>query len=204
MVKPHLQEFLGNIEQIPPAFSAIKKNGQKLYQLARQGKVVEVPKRQVEITKLQILAWHEGEFPELDLQIDCSTGTYVRSIARDLGEKIGTGATLAGLNRTLSCGMSIEDSLTFEQIIAQKASDRLKLINLDFPLQKLPRIDLGRIDSQRWCYGQKIILEENYSNGFYRTYNDLEEFIGITETYENEGRKLIKAKVMLYSGNHKE
>ena len=203
-VKPYLKEFLGNIEQIPPAFSAIKKDGQKLYQLARQGKVVAVPKRQVEITKVQVLAWHNGEFPELELQIDCSAGTYIRSIARDLGEIMGTGATLASLKRTLSCGMTIEDSLTFEDIIAQKQSDRLNLISLDFPLQKLSRIDLGRIESQRWCYGQKIIFEDNYGNGFYRTYNNLEDFIGITERYESEGTKLIKAKVMLYSEKNKE
>ncbi len=198
-VEPYLQEFIGNIEQIPPAFSAIKQDGQKLYQLARQGKVVEVPKRQVEITNIQVLGWHEGEYPELEIEVDCSVGTYIRSIARDLGEKIGTGATLAGLNRTLSCDMTIENSLTFEQIIAQKENNELKLIPLDYLLQNLPQLHLAEVESQRWCYGQKIILEQDYNDGFYCTYNHRGEFMGITQRYEKEGTKLIKAKVMLYS-----
>ncbi len=117
-ITPHLNDFIGKIEQTPPAFSAIKKDGQKLYQLARQGKVVEVPTRQVEITDIRLMSWrNQEELAELELEIDCSTGTYIRSIARDLGQKIGTGATLASLNRTLSCGMSVENSLTFTNVI---------------------------------------------------------------------------------------
>ena len=199
-IQPYLKEFLGNIEQIPPNFSAIKKDGQKLYELARQGKEVEVPIREVEISKIQVLGWQEGEYPELELEIHCSAGTYIRSIARDFGEKLGTGATLASLNRTLSCGMTIADSVTFEEIIKQKTEKQLKLINIDSPLQNLPRLDLGESESQRWCYGQRIIWEEDISNGFYRTYNKLGEFLGITEKYEDEQSKLIKAKVMLYHG----
>ena len=195
MIESHLNEFVGKIQQIPPIFSAIKKEGKKLYQLARQGQKIDVPPRQVEITKLQILAYRQGEYPELDVEIYCSEGTYIRSIARDWGQKVGTGATLASLTRTLSCGMSIDRSLTFDQISIQKENRQLKLIKLDQPLQNLPQIILNETESQRWCYGQKIIYKENLTDGFYRTYNHREEFMGITETYCLEQIRLIKTKV---------
>lgn len=197
IIKPYLEEFLGKIEQIPPAFSAIKKDGKKMYELARQGKEVEVPKREVEISQIEVLGWQEGEYPELKLEIHCSAGTYIRSIARDLGEKVGTGATLSSLERTLSCAMTIDHSLTFEEISTLQVEKQLNLINLDIPLQHLPRLELGETETQRWCYGQRIIWEENINNGFYRTYNQSGDFLGITEKYEDEGVNLIKAKVML-------
>jgi tRNA pseudouridine55 synthase len=195
MVKPYLEEFLGKIEQIPPAFSAIKKDGKKMYDLARQGKEVEVPTREVEISQMEVLGWQEGEYPELSLEIHCSAGTYIRSIARDLGAKVGTGATLSSLERTLSCGMTIDKSLTFEEISTLQLEKQLNLINLDEPLEHLPPLELGETETQRWCYGQRIIWEENINDGFYRTYNQSGDFLGITEKYEDEGVSLIKAKV---------
>ena len=196
-IKPHLSYFQGKIEQVPSAFSAIKKDGKKLYELARAGKVVEVPSREVEIYQLEIIDWQAGEFPILEIEVQCSAGTYIRSIARDLGAKVGTGATLAGLNRTLSCGLNLNDSLTFEQIINLKNDDRLSLIPLDQPLQNLSEIQLDETTTQRWCYGQKIIINDHQDDGFYRTYNHNREFIGITEKYIQDVQNLIKAKVML-------
>ena len=201
-IEPYLSEFQGKIEQIPSAFSAIKQDGKKLYELARQGKVVDVPKREVEIYDLQILSWQSGgDSPALEIEVQCSAGTYIRSIARDLGEKAGTGGTLASLNRTLSCGMNIEQSLTFEEISHLKTDDRLNLIPLDQPLQNLEPILLDEATSQRWCYGQKIICDDDIANGFYRTYNHLDQFMGITEKYIKEDTPLIKAKVMLYNSS---
>ena len=82
-----LPNFLGTITQIPPAFSAIQRDGKRLYELARQGIAVDVPSRQVEIYDLQIQAWQPGDFPELTLEICCGEGNYIRAIARDLGER---------------------------------------------------------------------------------------------------------------------
>lgn len=193
----YLKDFIGKIEQIPPAYSAIKKDGKKMYELARKGEIIDIPKREVEITKINILHWENGEFPELSLHIFCGSGTYIRSIARDLGEKLSTGGTLASLNRTLSCGMIIEDSFTFEQINQQKEQENLSLINLDYPLQNLPVIYLNEDESKRWCQGQKITMNDENNNLFYRTYNYLSEFIGISELRINEDVKLIKPKVVI-------
>lgn len=189
----YLKNFIGKIEQIPPAYSAIKQDGKKMYELARKGQIIDIPKREVEITKIDILQWENGEFPELSLHIFCGSGTYIRSIARDLGEKLGTGGTLASLNRTLSCGMIIENSFTFEEI----NKENLSLINLDYPLQNLPVIYLNEDEGKRWCQGQKIIVNEENNNLFYRTYNYLSEFIGISELRINEDVKLIKPKVVI-------
>ncbi|BAQ65816.1 tRNA pseudouridine(55) synthase TruB [Geminocystis sp. NIES-3709] len=199
-ITPYLKDFIGEIEQFPPAYSAIKKDGKKLYELARKGEIIDVPKRQVTVSNIEVLNWQDGEFPELDLHIFCGGGTYIRSIARDLGEKIGLGGTLALLNRTLSCGMSLENSYSFDHIIEAKKANRFTLINLDNPLQNLPCIYLEEEESKRWNQGQKILLEEETLNQFYRSYNHLSEFIGISELTIDEKGQLIKPKVVFNNG----
>lgn len=194
-VKFYLKDFLGEIEQIPPAFSAIKKDGKKLYDLARKGEVFDIPTRKVLINKIDILHWQEGENPELDLHISCGSGTYIRSIARDLGEKTGYGGTLAELIRTQSCAMSLNDSLNFEEIINRKNNDTLELISLDFPLQNLPKIYLSEAESLSWIQGQKIIVQPPLKDHFYCTYNQENNFMGISELRDRE-MGLIKPKVV--------
>ncbi|WP_373481125.1 tRNA pseudouridine(55) synthase TruB [Geminocystis sp.] len=196
-ITPFLKDFIGKIEQIPPAYSAIKQDGKKLYELARKGQVIDIPKREVIITKIDILHWQNGDFPELDLHIFCGGGTYIRSIARDLGEKLGTGATLSALNRTLSCDMMMENSLNFEQIIEGKETENLSLINLDLPLKNLPSIYLNEEESKKWCQGQKITINNNLNQEFYRTYNYVSKFIGISELIINEDITLLKPKVVI-------
>ncbi len=111
-----LPQFIGEITQTPPIYSAISIGGKRLYQLARKGESVEVPSRQVTISHIDILAWYPGEYPEIEIAIACGPGTYIRAIARDLGNKLGVGGTLANLIRTQSCGLKIEDSITLEQV----------------------------------------------------------------------------------------
>ena len=109
----------GKIEQIPPSYSAIQVDGKRLYDLARKGEKVEAPVRNVEVFSIDILDWREGEFPELDVNIVCGGGTYIRAIARDLGEILATGGTLAALQRTESSGFSLVDSITVEELEVQ-------------------------------------------------------------------------------------
>lgn len=92
-----LQSFIGQIEQTPPAYSAIKIKGKKLYEHARAGERIQAPTRSVTISNIRIIAY---QYPKLSLRISCSTGTYIRSIARDLGEHLGTGAYVSSLCRT--------------------------------------------------------------------------------------------------------
>jgi tRNA pseudouridine55 synthase len=159
-ITPYLPQFLGIIEQIPPQYSAIQRDGQRLYDLARQGKMVEVPSRRVEIFDMQVLGWQEGEFPELDLSIRCGEGTYIRAIARDLGGLLGMGATLAGLIRTESGGMELANSITVEELADRVESQDFGLISPQTLLTDLPKILLDTETAQRWCQGQKIAVTE--------------------------------------------
>ncbi|HIK38425.1 MAG: tRNA pseudouridine(55) synthase TruB [Geminocystis sp.] len=192
-----LRDFIGVIRQKPPVFSAIKKGGEKLYNLARKGIEVEAPVREVFIESIEILGWRQEE-AELDLNIVCDSGTYIRSIARDLGEKLGCGGTLAGLKRTLSCGMIIENSLTLEEITEQKKQGILKLIEIDKPLDNLPAIYLKKQEGERWLKGQKLEMEiETEKSGkIFRTYNHQRQFIGISEMVK-ENPPVIKPKVVI-------
>jgi tRNA pseudouridine55 synthase len=102
-----LNSFVGKIEQTPPKFSAIKINGERAYKLARKGKDFEIPTRKVEIYDIEILEYH---YPELKIKTHVSSGTYIRTLAEDIGKKLGTGAYLTALRRTKIGDYHIEDA----------------------------------------------------------------------------------------------
>nr|MDJ0569975.1 tRNA pseudouridine(55) synthase TruB [Pleurocapsa sp. MO_192.B19] len=132
-----LNNFVGKIEQIPPIYSAIKKEGKKLYELARKGEDVVVEPRTITITKIELLNIYRADFYELEVEIHCSPGTYIRAIARDLGKMLGVGGTLADLIRTESCGMQLNNSITFEQIENQLQQQTFSLIQPSLLLSHL-------------------------------------------------------------------
>jgi tRNA pseudouridine55 synthase len=181
-ITPYLNRFLGKISQIPPMYSAIQKDGKRLYDLARKGQSIEVPPREVEITEIKVLSWQEGDFPELTLHIACKSGTYIRSIARDLGNFLAVGGTLAGLRRTESSGFSLEKSLSLSALETQLQSGAFTPLPPDYPLQHLERIDLATEQAKRWCQGQRLVLpEETNATGFVRVYGENGLFLGIGE-----------------------
>ena len=198
-ITPYLPQFLGIIEQIPPQYSAIQRDGQRLYDLARQGKMVAVPSRRVEIFDIQVLGWQAGEFPELDLSIRCGEGTYIRAIARDLGDLLGVGATLAGLIRIESGGMNLGNSITLEELAARLESQDFALISAQTVLTDLPKIILDAETAQRWCQGQKIIVTEgeNGLNQSLRVLKEDENLLGIGEIVEIETIQRLIPKVVL-------
>lgn len=155
-IEPVLPRFLGEIEQVPPKYSAIQVDGKRLYDLARAGAAVEVPVRTVTVHRIDVLGWYPGPFPELEVAIACGSGTYIRAIARDLGAAVGTGATLAKLIRTESSGFGIEDSLTLDELEAQLSTQTFQFIPPDRPLQGLPTITLDPQLAKRWCQGQRL------------------------------------------------
>jgi len=113
-IEAALSRYRGPIEQIPPMFSAIKKNGQPLYKLARRGATVERPPRAVEIYGLSLVDWVP---PELTIEVTCSPGTYVRALARDLGRDLGCGAHLTALTRTASGDFTLTDALELPALV---------------------------------------------------------------------------------------
>jgi len=156
-VQAVLPQFLGSIEQIPPKYSAIQVDGQRLYDRARAGETVDVPVRTVTVYSVEVLGWKAGDYPELTLAIACGPGTYIRAIARDLGHQVKTGATLAQLIRTHSSGFDLSASLTLEAIAEQVQAETLQPITATQVLAHLPAITLGAEEARRWCLGQRLL-----------------------------------------------
>ena len=107
VISSFLNSFIGKITQTPPKFSAIKINGQRAYKLARQGKTFDIPSRQVEIYSIDILNYN---YPYLTIRVHCSSGTYIRTLAEDIGKALGTGAYLTALRRTKIGQYSVTDA----------------------------------------------------------------------------------------------
>jgi tRNA pseudouridine55 synthase len=183
-----LGAFQGQIQQVPPMYSAIQRGGKRLYELARQGKVVEVEPRTVEIRSIEMLDWQvEGlAFPELTLQIDCGPGTYIRAIARDLGEVLQVGGTLAQLVRTKSCGFELGGSISLTTLEAQAAQQAVVLIEPDHALQQMQSVELEESVGLRWCQGQLIDLTEAIDAEWVRVHGPHQSFLGVGQVEEGK------------------
>ena len=156
-----IPEFIGEITQTPPMYSAIQVNGQRLYKLARAGEVVEVPTRQVRIDKIDILNWTPGDYPEVEVQIACGGGTYIRSIARDLGDRLGTKGVLAFLERNASCGFQLADSITLEELEQQQQAGTFTPMLPERGLAHLPTATLTTAESiVAWSQGKRLPIDE--------------------------------------------
>jgi tRNA pseudouridine55 synthase len=196
-VRTALQAFHGRIQQIPPNYSAIQVDGQRLYDLARQGKQIEVQAREVEVHGMQILAWRSGEFPELDVEIVCGPGTYIRAIARDLGQLLQTGGTLACLWRIASSGFRLDHSLTLEEIAQQQQQGTLQLIAPEVALQQLGAIVLPPPLAHRWLQGQRIDLRKDLpdrspeTERALRVHHEKGGFLGIGQAVRTETTAII-------------
>ena len=136
-----LGSFSGEIEQVPPMVSALKRNGQPLYQLARQGIEVERPARRIIIYETEVIDYVGGDYPLLTVDITCSKGTYIRSLAHDLGNVLGVGASLNALTRMQSGAFTLENAFTLEQIAAMaEVGDYGFLLPMDFGISHLPQV----------------------------------------------------------------
>ena len=186
IINVELNNFKGIINQTPPIFSAIKKDGVRMYQLARQGIDVKIPSRQVEIKALELKKYNP---PYLTIKINCSKGFYVRSFAHELGNKIGTGAYLKSLNRIVCGDMFIENSVPLNLLIEQlKHKDYSNLItNFDTVLSHMPKENLTEEESIKLKSGQKILHNHSISqNELLRVFDHNDVFFGIAEFIHTE------------------
>ncbi|MEO1791205.1 MAG: tRNA pseudouridine(55) synthase TruB [Cyanobacteria bacterium J06629_19] len=159
-VEAFLPKFIGTLDQTPPMYSAIQVDGKRLYDLARKGKEVEVPVRRVVIHTLTVEGWRRGEQPELTLEVACGGGTYIRSLARDLGEAVGTGATLAGLVRSRSSGFDISQSISLEALAQAIEQETFEPSPAGESMMHLAAIALPPTLCRRWQLGQKLPLKD--------------------------------------------
>lgn len=114
--KRALDKFMGNIEQLPPMYSAIRKNGKHLYEYARQGIDVAREKRTVNISKLELISWKDGVFPQAIFDIECSKGTYIRTLCQDIGDELGCGGHMSFLLRIKAGKFELDSAFTLEEI----------------------------------------------------------------------------------------
>jgi tRNA pseudouridine55 synthase len=155
-----LAQFTGVIDQIPPMVSAVHHEGRRLYERARRGEVVEVAPRRVEITECRLLHFRPGSRPVALVHVECSKGTYVRALARDLGERLGVGAYASFVLRTRSGRFDLAQSLTLEEAGAAAAEGRLPtvLTTMDEALADLPAVELTPAQRHQILDGRPLPL----------------------------------------------
>ncbi|RLA47192.1 MAG: tRNA pseudouridine(55) synthase TruB [Gammaproteobacteria bacterium] len=185
-----LAAFRGEIEQVPSMFSAIKQNGQPLYKLARQGIEVQRKARKVVIKHLELRAYRGGDRPEVDIYLECSKGTYVRSIAEDLGRALGCGAHVSALRRTRAGPFSIEGSVGIAALEALKSNERMAemdalLLSADTALGGLPLVRLTESGGYYIRQGQPVQVPNAPSDGMVRVALETGEFLGIGEILDD-------------------
>lgn len=151
-VEARLAQFRGDIEQVPPMYSAIKQGGKKLYELARDGVEVERPARPVSIYDLQLSGWQP---PQFTLDVSCSPGTYIRSLAYDIGDALGVGAHLASLVRTRSGRFALEEAIALDDLLADEHWMR-HLIDPAKALADWQTLQLSAQDCEEIMHGRRI------------------------------------------------
>ena len=154
-----IPEFIGDIMQLPPMYSAVQVNGQRLYDLARKGVEVEREPRPITVYGIDLVSYDEGS-REGVLDISCGKGTYIRTIINDIGERLGCGGVMTSLVRTSSGGFTLGDCFTFEQIQQARGEDRLGelILPIERVFAKLPRLKLNEAQTRMYRNGVKLDL----------------------------------------------
>ncbi len=175
MLESHLDPFRGDILQVPPMVSAIKKDGKKLYELARKGITIEREPRPVTIYKLEPLSVN---LPELELRIECSAGTYIRSIAHDLGESLGCGGHLKSLRRERVGEFGADLAVPLDQLTPENIQSYLK--PLELAVSHLSRLDVSEPETVDLLNGKWVAKQTAEPDGaLMQTYDPNGQFIGL-------------------------
>lgn len=190
--------FRGDIMQVPPMYSAVSINGRRLYDIARSGQTIEREARHVTIDKLELLGFDEKTQTGV-VDVDCSKGTYIRSLISDIGEKLGCGATLTELVRTRAGMFNLSDCVTIEDM--QKISDTTGdfseiMLPIERVFDSLPKIKLNEFQTRLFINGVKLdlnrVIHED-ADGFHSVYSFDKQFLGLaTADKENEELRIYK------------
>jgi len=196
-IEKALQSFTGTISQLPPMYSAVKQNGQALYKLAREGKEVERSPREVTVYRIDLLDF-DGEY--LELEILCSKGTYVRTIAHDLGQVLGCGAHVVELRRLGVGDFRIDEAVALEDVEELQSPEEVEqlLFPVDEALLGLPDVTLTSLATHYLLQGQPVTARHGQEPGLVRLYNEENAFLGMGEVLD-DGRVAPK-RLMCVSG----
>lgn len=185
-IEQALAGFRGAIEQLPPMYSAVKIGGQPLYKLARAGATAERAMRRVVISRFDVLSFHGDR---LEVAIDCSKGTYVRTLAHDLGERLGCGAHVLALRRMASGGFRVEQAVTLDTLgaLPDPAARETLLIPGDQAVTQLPPVELSTNAAYYLCQGQAVTAGQGLEPGWVRLYEAGGRFLGLGQVL-SDGR----------------
>ncbi len=183
-IKEILPDFLGKIKQMPPAYSAIKVRGTALYKLARSGKDVEVPEREVTIYSIDILSFENNE---LIMDVECSKGTYIRSLCRDIARALGTVGTMSALHRTKTGGWNVEESHSLD---CENLEEHI--IPIEKALDYMPKFNPGEFFSRLLVNGCEIDTVKLKNLPQQRCLVYYKELIGIGEIITKSDKKYFK------------
>ena len=211
------RQFSGEIAQVPPQFSAIKKEGQRAYALARKGETVELDARTVTIHKIRLVlsdascvmrdassvnpqsAIENPQSKIVNISVRCSAGTYIRSLARDIGEALGCGGHLIALRRTQAGAFTVQDAVTLEQVeqAAQEGRAEALLLPMDRAVMDWPAVQLDDEQTRKLLNGQRVLLPLPQGEGWgagalLRVYDARNHFIAISRW---DGKMLAPLKV---------
>lgn len=177
-IEAMLPDFLGDIEQVPPMYAAIKVKGRKLYELAREGKHVERPPRPVTLYDIEILDWTP---PDLALDVHCSSGTYIRSLAHDIGQRLRCGGHLRALRRLRSGPFTLTDATTLAALDQSEGEDRLTdaLLPPQAALGGMPVAHLTPDQERAVRYGQTISLAGEDTPAMMQAHNSAGHLIAV-------------------------
>jgi tRNA pseudouridine55 synthase len=180
-----LQTFIGEIEQTPPPYSAVKVQGRKAYEMARQGEEVDLTPRKIQVHHLEVLEWAP---PEVVVDVHCSSGTYVRSLANDLGEKLGTGAYLVGLRRTKSGRFSLRDATPLRKLQeAFHAGNWYQyLIPAAEALADWPAVELSPDEVEDVRHGHRVKADAEAKPGMVRGVSTQGELVALMDMVTGE------------------
>jgi tRNA pseudouridine55 synthase len=183
-VKNALGSFRGKLMQVPPMYSALSKDGVKLYKLARQGQTVEREAREINIYSLELTC--VLEYNEYEIRVACSKGTYIRSLIDDIGVALNTYAVMTKLRRTKSNGFDIKNAVSLDSLSEmpfEKAAERI--INIDAALSAYPEISVSEAQAKRFLNGGELSLDRlkpiEAADGLYRVYSEDGRFLGVGE-----------------------
>ncbi|RDH87056.1 MAG: tRNA pseudouridine(55) synthase TruB [endosymbiont of Escarpia spicata] len=182
-----LQEFFGEQQQLPPMYSAIKHKGERLYKLARQGIEVEREPRTIHIHALNLLSF---DLPEFEMDVHCSKGTYVRTLAEDIGAKLGCGAYVCGLRRTGVGPFDDQSMVTLEQVKEDFEARRFAemdalLLPLESALSDWPEINLTPDAAFYLKQGQPVLVPKAPTSGWVRLYANEVDFLGVGQILDD-------------------
>lgn len=188
-VRRAVSSFIGDIEQIPPMYSAIKIGGKKLYELARKGQSVERAPRKITVSSIEIIGREGGDYL---LKIACSKGTYVRTLCNDIGASLGCGACMSSLRRISAGAFSVESAHSIDEV--ENAANEGQLVDIMLPVDTLfsalPELKVPESTANRLKTGN--IIKISAADGDYRVYSDSAEFLLVGKV-ENGKLKTIKS-----------